>query len=265
VIKGRSSDVQATLATNSAFNSSLKAASCGPSRVHFVRRGRILHRDRLRVSRMHTDPVQRNEVGHKARADELGIPAIFVSTRTVIIEGPNVTTTLGLVLPTSNTPASATSTGTVEISQPSFPHAHPILSTSVTSTTDTVTTLITLTTEISPSNTFITASAIGHGDLSSKRNSILDNKPAAAGMFSAVGLVLVLSFVAAMIWVKRRRAKRRLASVIPFRIESPRSDGTRSAANQIFEILSQPTDRKKEDKFSKVDATRREKPSVLPL
>lgn len=103
--------------------------------VHLVRRGRILHRERLRVSRMHTDPVQRNEVGHEARADvKLDIPGIVVSTRTVTVEGPVVTATLSIVPPTSNTPASASSTGTIEIPQPSFAHTHPIFSTSVTST-----------------------------------------------------------------------------------------------------------------------------------
>ncbi len=110
--------------------------------VHFFRRGRILHNERHRVARMHTDPVQRNEVGHKARADvKLAIPAIFVSTKTVIIEGPDVTSTLGLVPPTSNTPASTVDTpqpslapSGVVTALPSFAHAHPVLSTSVTST-----------------------------------------------------------------------------------------------------------------------------------
>lgn len=93
----------------------------------------------------------------------------------------------------------------------------------------------------------------------------MNNKSEVAGVFSTVALVLVISIITLVIWVRRRRARLALGSVFPFinRTEASRTDGSHRVENHVFDIMPRSPVHFRSEKSSKVGTNRNEKPSVL--
>ncbi|KLO19703.1 hypothetical protein SCHPADRAFT_935190 [Schizopora paradoxa] len=151
-------------------------------------------------------------------------------------------------------------------SSPSPTSSSTILSTSITSTTITIsisTTIITVTTETletSVASSTSSPSLATNGlddDLSSSavHTSFMNDKSKVAGVFSVVGLIIVFSIAALVLWMRRRHAKREeLRSVFPYvnKTDPIRSEEIHQVANHVFELMSSSPVQLKGEKSSKI-------------